>query len=249
MLPCRAPVLASYLGTDILGTKVGGGRASCQVLVTQPCPEECMQRRCRRPRRSRVEMENLLTPSARSRNTVIPDGIDRSGFCPRDRAQARAELGWPSEGQPSCLQVAPSPPRRGFGSHGRWSTWRALRYLDIELRIANVCRRAKCRFTTQRLTVFSTRQRARARPNVIKEALACNLPVLATPAGDVRELLRDVDACTVCEADSGALASALVEILQLQRRSNGREHTEHLSIDVIARRTIECYRALGFPGG
>src|ERR1019366_3672069 len=46
-------------------------------------------------------------------------------------------------------------------------------------------------------------------PNVVKEAMACALPVVATPVGDVRERLSGVDGCFIVDPTSVSFADGL----------------------------------------
>ena len=191
------------------------------------------------------EMETLLVSSARSRNTVIPDGVDRRRFFPQDRAEARADLGWPSDSPIVLVAGRTEAPEKRL-----WLAQEVIRRAgaeipDIDLRIANGVPPSEMPARYAAVDCLLHTSVSEGSPNVIKEALACNLPVVATPAGDVRELLRGVNGCAVCEADPIALASALVDILRHHPRSNGRQHTERLSIDATAQRTIDCYRELG----
>ncbi len=82
-------------------------------------------------------------------------------------------------------------------------------------------------------------------PNAVKEALACDLPVVATPAGDIPELLAGVHPAAVCDWDAETLARAIVACLRSGSASNGRERTEHLSLEAVTARTLALYRALG----
>jgi glycosyltransferase involved in cell wall biosynthesis len=123
----------------------------------------------------------------------------------------------------------------------------AVEIPNLELRVAATVRPSEMPLHYAAADCLLHTSVSEGSPNVVKEALACNLPVIATPSGDVRELLRDVDACAVCEPDSDAVASSLVKVLGLHRESNGRELTAHLGIDVIAHKTMDCYRTLGFP--
>jgi len=58
-------------------------------------------------------------------------------------------------------------------------------------------------------------------PNTVKEALACNVLVVSTDVGDVRERLRGVEPSTVA-TDPEALATGLVFAVQRGGRCNGR---------------------------
>src|SRR5207237_1937171 len=60
-------------------------------------------------------------------------------------------------------------------------------------------------------------------PNVIKEAMACDSPIVSVPVGDVPELLDGIAGCQVCPRQVEPLAAALERILAAERRTNGRE--------------------------
>jgi glycosyltransferase involved in cell wall biosynthesis len=61
-------------------------------------------------------------------------------------------------------------------------------------------------------------------PNVVKEAPACNLPVVSVAVGDVPLRLQGVAESEVCADDRPEMiAAALARVLRTPRRSNGRE--------------------------
>jgi glycosyltransferase involved in cell wall biosynthesis len=79
----------------------------------------------------------------------------------------------------------------------------------------------------------------------VKEALMCDLPIVATPAGDIPELLSGVAASRVCRPDAEELADALKQILESKSRSNGRSVRADLSLDAAASRLLEVYERVG----
>jgi glycosyltransferase involved in cell wall biosynthesis len=81
-------------------------------------------------------------------------------------------------------------------------------------------------------------------PNVVKEALACNLPVVSTPVGDVEERLVGVKPSFVVPRNAQAIADALVQILRDRKRSNGRENVMHLCQDQVAQRVLAVYKSV-----
>jgi teichuronic acid biosynthesis glycosyltransferase TuaC len=50
-------------------------------------------------------------------------------------------------------------------------------------------------------------------PTSVKEALACNLPVVSTDVGDVREIMDGIDGCEICAANVECLAQGLKRVL------------------------------------
>ena len=82
-------------------------------------------------------------------------------------------------------------------------------------------------------------------PNVVKEALACNLPVVSVRVGDVEERLRGVEGCEVCADERPeSIADALSRVLRRGGRSAGRESVRGLDERIITDRVIGIYRKL-----
>ena len=242
-----APVLASYLGTDLLGAQVGG---SARLRVKCWLRSFILRRHAAlmsATTTKSAEMENLLTPRARSRNMVIPDGVDYERFQPGDRNEACTVLGWPVEKLHVLFAGRAEAPEKRLGLARQAVASARAQMPEIELHIVTDVSPNQMPLYYVAADCLLHTSASEGSPNVVKEALACDLPVVATPAGDVVDLLAGVEACEICEADASALAVALVAILRLHRRSNGRERTGNLSIDKIAKKTIERYRALGFP--
>lgn len=72
-------------------------------------------------------------------------------------------------------------------------------------------------------------------PQVIKEAMCCNVPIVSSNVGDVAILLKDVKNCKVIDVfDKQIFADAIIEILNCkkdERLSNGRERIFALGLD------------------
>jgi glycosyltransferase involved in cell wall biosynthesis len=87
-------------------------------------------------------------------------------------------------------------------------------------------------------------------PNVVKEALACNLPVVSIDVGDVAERLAGVEGSVLCpDADPDRLAAALDGVLRANRRVDSRSSVMELDENRLVERMIRIYRiALSRPG-
>ena len=81
-------------------------------------------------------------------------------------------------------------------------------------------------------------------PQVVKEALACNLPVVSTPVGDVPELLKGVNACRIVSYNSSEIASAIQQIISPPTRSDGNIKITSYDNRVIAKRLIKIYQSV-----
>ena len=81
-------------------------------------------------------------------------------------------------------------------------------------------------------------------PNIVKEAMACNLPVVSVDVGDVRERLEGVTPSCIVDRDPSKIADAVVPILLSSERSNGLQKIKDLSEASVASAIIRLYERL-----
>jgi len=79
-------------------------------------------------------------------------------------------------------------------------------------------------------------------PNVIKEAMACNCPIVATDVGDIREVLSDTQGCYITSFSPEDVARGIEKVLAYGKRTTGRENIKHLDNKIIAGKIIQVYR-------
>jgi glycosyltransferase involved in cell wall biosynthesis len=78
-------------------------------------------------------------------------------------------------------------------------------------------------------------------PNVIKEAMVCNIPIVSTNVGDVKEVIGKTKGCYISTFEPEDVAEKIQKALDFGKRTTGREDIKHLESGVIAKRIIEVY--------
>lgn len=175
---------------------------------------------------------------------VIPHGVDLERFKPAPGADARAELGW----RPDAHHVLfPYPPERDVKNHPR--AQRIVDRTQVDLdgdvvlhTITGVPHEQMSTYMNAADALLITSNREGS-PNSVKEAMACNLPVVTTDVGDVRERLRDVSPSTVSDSDA-ELVAGLVDILERGEPSNGREAAREVSVAHTSDRIRAVYQSV-----
>lgn len=86
-------------------------------------------------------------------------------------------------------------------------------------------------------------------PNVIKEAMACNLPIVATDVGDVKWIIQNTDGCYITNTEPEDAADKLRMAIRYGRekgRTNGRERIKEIGLDSksVAQKIISIYDKL-----
>ncbi len=81
-------------------------------------------------------------------------------------------------------------------------------------------------------------------PNVIKEAMACNCPIVSTDVGDVKEVIGNTEGCYITSLDPKDVAEKIKMVLAFGKMTNGRERIIKLGLDSdeIAKKIIDVYK-------
>lgn len=80
-------------------------------------------------------------------------------------------------------------------------------------------------------------------PNIVKEALACNRPVVSTDVGDMRERFSSVTGLFLVKKTPEDIAEGLERALRLNK-SNGREFVMKLSEEIVAKQLFDLYQTV-----
>ena len=79
-------------------------------------------------------------------------------------------------------------------------------------------------------------------PQIIKEAMACNCPIVATDVGDVRHLISDIEGCYLTSFDAEDVAEKIEKALEFGKRTNGRDRIKHIDNRIIAEKVFQVYK-------
>jgi glycosyltransferase involved in cell wall biosynthesis len=243
------PMLVSYCGDDILGDPRDDGsipvvsrvRAALVRLHAGLFPATITKS---------LEMHDRLPRRLQRRNTVIPNGVDLDLFVPLDRREARRRLGW-DEAERVALFAATKPdiPRKRRRLAEAACAYASERIGPVRLHVTRSTSPDEMPVLMSAADCLLHTSSLEGSPNVVKEALMCNLPVVATRSGDIAQLLEGVEPSFLCAPDVAELGEALVRCLRARARSNGRACAQKtLSADVVAARLRGLYEELARPG-
>lgn len=179
----------------------------------------------------------------KSRATIIPDGVDLDFFSPGPQEIARKQLGWGLRHPIVIMNIRNNPRLKGLDLAMKALQAVRVRLPETELHLIENVEPDRMPLYYRAADVLLCASAREGSPNVVKEALACNLPVVSTPVGDVPERLVGVEPSAVVVRDATAIGGALVNILLERKRSNGRQHVATLNLQDIAQRIQDVYRS------
>lgn len=170
---------------------------------------------------------------------IIPNGINFKRFKPIDREIARRQAGFSSAAH--VLWVS-DPERKEKNFALAREAFSFIETEDVELTVVNNVEIDKVPSYYYAADVLLLTSRWEGSPSVIKEAMACSLPIVSTDVGDVADITKNVDGCFIVESDPEELANALDTALHFGKRTNGRDKVKYMDVEYISERLIDVYR-------
>jgi glycosyltransferase involved in cell wall biosynthesis len=233
------PVVASFMGDDLLGTVTADARYSKKSAFVV----HISQWLCQQVDAAIVKSEGMQKAVSVSEDNIfiIPNGVDFELFRPIPRAEARATLGWDLNSYYVLFGNNPQIPVKNFSLAQAAIERLRARGISAELVVANGLPQTTVVQYINASNALILSSIAEGSPNIVKEAMACNVPVISTDVGDVSQIIGRTKGCSVCPSDPDALAIALEQAIQHMEPTTGRIDIAHLDRRVVAKQVIAIY--------
>jgi teichuronic acid biosynthesis glycosyltransferase TuaC len=167
---------------------------------------------------------------------ILPAGVDPERFEPLDRAQARARLGLDPGARLVLLPADPSRPEKR-ADRAREAAQRA----DAQLLTLGHVEPDEVPTWVNAADAVLVPSDREGFGLAVLEALACDVPVLATPVGVHREALDGIAGTLCAPFDADAWAAA---IGSAPARVQGRDRAARWGADAMAQRVLAAWRSL-----
>jgi glycosyltransferase involved in cell wall biosynthesis len=233
----KVPVVVTYHGSDILGWI--NSRGERERLGTLIAGAGRMLARC--VDAAIVQSDEMAGKLQESNVYVIPHEVDFEIFQPTERDLARSVLGLEAGKRYLLFAANPKVGVKRFPLAKAAAERLASQDPSIELLVASKETQERLALYMSACDVLIFPSYQEGSPNIVKQAMACNLPIVSTDVGDVRQVIRSMKDCYVCSPSIPEFAARISEILVHRRRTDGREHIRHLESSAVAQRVIEVY--------
>jgi len=170
---------------------------------------------------------------------IIPNGVDLQTFHPIDNKIAQEKIGWATDKKHILFAANPKRPIKNFDL-----TTRAIDLLkrsDLELHVLDNVDPSLMVYYYNSADVVVLSSIAEGSPNVIKEAMACNIPIVSTDVGDVKERFDNVEGCFLSSFDPVDFANSITQALNYGKRTNSRSAVLSIEESTVAQKIKEVY--------
>jgi glycosyltransferase involved in cell wall biosynthesis len=236
------PTVVTFHGSDLLGEHLSGWLRKCLAGYGVRASRKAARRADRIVVVSQALQDALPADVGRAKVRIIPCGIDLERFRPDSQAECRGRLRW----DPGRFHVLfPGHPRNGVKRYdlaqaavGALSRGGIAAEMHALQGVPNAD--APLWFNASDVVLLTSLHEGS--PTVIKEALACDVPVVSVEVGDVRERIQGIAGCYLASPEPNDLAAKLRLVHDGARRVAGRVKVRGLSLRETALRLEELYR-------
>ena len=175
---------------------------------------------------------------------VIPNGVDLDIFLPINQAEAREHLGWE---QNTYILFGSNPERKEKNFE---LAEKAFAKINIPLKkfvsLKNIPHE-KIKYYLNACDVMLLTSFYEGSPNIVKEAMACNCPVVTTEVGDVKNILGDTEGCYITGYEEDDVANKIMLAINYRNKhhfTEGRKHLVQKGLDSnsVAARLKDIYK-------
>ena len=173
---------------------------------------------------------------------IIPNGVNLRHFVPIEHNYACEKLGWIPDKKHLLFPANPDRPEKNVQllnnclAFIKWENIIELHFFkDIPHNQTNLF------YNATDLVVLTSLWEGS--PNAIKEAMACNCPIVTTDVGDVRWIFGNTEGCYITSYNPKAVAEAIQQALHFGKRTTGRAQIKQLGLDSesVANKIIAVY--------
>ena len=173
---------------------------------------------------------------------VIPNGVNFKKFKPIDKLIAAKNLNWNISKKHILFAANPDRLVKNFKLANNALTILADEMIELHY-LKNVSHDDMPLYHNASDVVLLT-SIAEGSPNVIKEAMACNISIVSTDVGDVSEIIGKTSGCYISNFEPNNVAERLKEALLFKNRTTGRNDIQYLEESIVADKIINIYKCI-----
>jgi len=231
VLQNKVPVVTTFHNGETLGfwqnflSSIFSLRASYMIYVAQHIYEKVYFKR-------------------KKNYSILPCGVNLDECTITDHEQARLELGFDANKKYILFGGAFANLRKNYPLLQKGIE--LLQRNDIVTLEMKGLSRAEVSKLLCACDLFALPTKSEGSPQALKEAMACNCPIMATDVADIKHLLGNVEGHYICTFEPENVAETLAKALDFNQRTKGRERIVELGLEncQIAHRLVDIYKTV-----
>ncbi|MEI6752115.1 MAG: glycosyltransferase [Paludibacter sp.] len=234
----QIPVVTTYHGSDINNPKVFPFSKLCMMLSAQNI---FVSKKNLHKSNLQLLSTHWVTQShtVSRKNSLIPCGVDIELFKSVEKSTARKLLGLDEDKHYVLFSG---------------SFHNAVKNPKLALKAINLVENAELielkGYTREQVVLLMNAvdgvlmtSFSEGSPQFIKEAMACNCPIVSVAVGDVPDVTKDIEGCYITTYEPSDVAEKLILAFDFGKRTEGRKRIVELGLDseTVAKKILDVY--------
>lgn len=226
----RIPIVVSLMGSDIHAS----GRLLKVILKMFILFWDC----------TIVKSDEMYKILGKLNAQIVPNGVDFNAFYPISLNEAREKLGWNHNKYHILFAGDPIRWEKNF-SLAKLALDRFEREVsDFEVHYLMNIPMDEMVYYYNAADLLLLTSIYEGSPNVIKEAMVCNCPIVTTNVGDVKKVLKNTTNSYITSFNDYEIYEKIKDVIKAKQRSNGRDNIKELDSNVIAYKLFDIYKSI-----
>jgi teichuronic acid biosynthesis glycosyltransferase TuaC len=178
---------------------------------------------------------------------IVPNGVDLNTFKPMEKRICQKDLNFSKDKLHLLFAANPKRKVKNYDLFKGACDLLQIDGYDTEIHYLDNIPHQEIPLYMNAADVVCLSSLSEGSPNVIKEALACNRPIVSTDVGDVKWVVDDIDGCYVSSNNKNEYYLCLQKAISFSmeaKRTSGRDRLIELGLDSdsVAKKLVEIYR-------
>ncbi len=225
----NVPVVATFHGSDINHIKLRFVSLCVEILSRKTIYVS-------------GELSRIAFYASKKKAEVIPCGVDFCQFFPRTKADSKKQLGLSTNKKYILFSSYFENKVKNYPLAKEALT--ILNDATIELLELKGYSRAEAAVLFTAVDAALMTSFTEGSPQFVKEAIACNCPVVSTDVGDVKTVIGNIEGCFIASYEPKDVAEKIMRSIRYGELTNGREHIAHFDNREIAQKLITLYHQI-----
>jgi len=234
-------LVVSFMGDDLIGSNRMNGKVrltskfvvALNIVLSRYFYDYCI-----------VKSNEMFNNLNIKHKALIPNGIDLKKFYHIRKDNALIKIGLTKKNKIGIFVSNPTRPEKNFNLAREAIS--LINNVSVDLMTLSEIENSVLIYYYNAADFLILTSYHEGSPNVIKEAMACNCPIVATDVGDIRWVIGDTEGCYITSFDPSDVAEKIKMALEFSEkvgRTKGRERIIKLGLDseTIAKRIISVY--------
>ena len=171
--------------------------------------------------------------------SIVPNGVNFNIFKPIEKEEALSRVGWDKNKIHILFCSNQNRPEKNYNLAS--DAYNLINDNRVVLHCLDNINHSEIPYYLNASNLVLMTSLWEGSPNIIKESMACNTPIVSTDVGDVKNIISNTEGCYIAKFNKQDVYNCINKAILFNSKTKGRDNITHLKDSVIANQIINIY--------